>query len=317
MSHLLLFYTIAPAVTWFTVSIREGAMTQRTIRKNQFYLLICSIFLSASIFAQDDFDKVQVTSTKVAGKIWMLQGQGGNIAVSIGDDGTLMVDDEFAPLADKIRAAIASLGGSEPKFLLNTHWHGDHTGGNELFADKAIIIAQTNVRERLADPANKRDPKALPIITFDDHISIFFNGEEIKLMYLPAGHTDGDAAIWFTGSNVLHMGDQFFAVRFPFVDTSSGGTVRGVLANTQKMLAMLPDDIKIIPGHGGLSTKADFARYIAGLRETTDMIWAAKASGMSLKDVVAKGLGAKYKDWGAGFISEEAWITTVYNSPSR
>ena len=279
-------------------------------------LVFSSIFLPGISQAQDDFANVVITPVPAAGNITMLMGQGGNIAVSIGEDGVLMVDDQFAPLSDKIKAAISSLGGDAPAFLVNTHWHGDHSGGNENFSDQATIIAHDNVRARLTDPANSRVPESYPVITYADGVSIHFNGEEIRLIHLPNGHTDGDSAIWFTGSNVLHMGDQFFAIRYPFIDLSSNGNVHGLIRNLNNLVTRLPDDILIIPGHGNLSTKAEFVTYVDGVNETAAMVLDRKAAGLSLEAIIEEGLPAEYEQWGTGFISEEAWITAVFNSPN-
>jgi len=292
-------------------------MTPATKANIRNFLVFSSVFSLSAFGAEQDFSNVQVTATPVAGKVQMLQGSGGNIAVSIGADGVLMVDDEFGPLADKIKATIGSLGGDAPTFLLNTHWHGDHTGSNEFFADKATIIAQENIRLRLADPGAARVPEALPVITFVDGLSIHFNGEEIRLTHLPDGHTDGDTAVWFTGSNVLHMGDQYVNRAFPFVDLSSGGSVVGLVQSIEALAAQLPDDIRIIPGHGALSTKAEFVSWIAGVKETAELVMTKMAAGKSLQDIISEGLPAEYESWGRGFINEAAWITAIYNSTSR
>ena len=268
----------------------------------------------AGFAAETDFDAVMITAQKVAGNVTMLQGNGGNIGISMGDDGVLMIDDQFAPLSDKIKAAIMELGGSLPKFLLNTHWHGDHTGGNENFADSATIIAHDNVRLRLADPANQRVPKALPVITFADGIAVHFNGEEIRLVHLPHGHTDGDAAVWFTGSNVIHMGDEYVVGGFPFIDLNSGGSIEGLLENHERLAAILPNDIRIIPGHGPLSTKAEMAAWIAKVRTAAQIVIDQKTAGKVLVDVIAQGLPAEYDSMGTGFINGEAFIRAVYTS---
>src|SRR5690242_17991279 len=178
-----------------------------------------------AVAQQRDFSKIEIKVIPVAGNLCVLEGGGGNIAVSVGKDGLLIVDDQYAPMADKIKAALKGLGDGKLQFVLNTHWHGDHTGGNETFGREGHIIAHENVRKRLAagqmlrgtkvDPA---PPGALPIVTFSDSLSIHFNGEEIKAIHYPKGHTDGDSFIFFTGANVVHMGDQFFVGRFPFVD---------------------------------------------------------------------------------------------------
>src|SRR6185436_1780034 len=228
-------------------------------------------------FAQQDFSKVEITATKVAGNIYMLQGSGGNIGVSVGTDGILIVDDQFAPLADKIKKALKDLGDGKLKFVLNTHWHGDHTGGNVAFGPDAPIIAHDNVRRRLSTeqkseffkrttPASPNE--ALPVITFDKSLSVHFNGEEIKVIHFPHGHTDGDSVIFFTNSNVVHLGDDFFVSRFPFVDLESGGDVEGLIKNIAEIMPKLPADVKIIPGHGAISTVADLKAYHRMLTET-------------------------------------------------
>ena len=251
----------------------------------------------------------------------MLEGQGGNIGVSTGEDGILIIDDEFAPLADKIKVALKNLGSDKPRFLLNTHWHGDHTGGNEIFGKDATIIAQTNVRKRLSvdtillGEAVKAAPKgALPIITFDQSLSVYFNGEEIKVIHFPSGHTDGDSVIFFTKSNVVHAGDDFFKDRFPFVDLQSGGSVQGYTRNVGEIIAKLPTDAKIIPGHGSLASLDDFKRFHQMLIETTAIVQDSMKAGKSLEQIKQAGLPDKWKDWGTGFIKTDKWIETIYQS---
>jgi cyclase len=272
--------------------------------------------------AQDrDFSKVEITATKVAGNVYMLQGSGGNIGVSVGSDGLLIVDDQFAPLADKIHAALRGLSPASLKFVLNTHWHGDHTGGNAAFSAEAPIIAQENVRKRMSvdqtvfgDKVPASPKEALPVITFGDRVSVHFNGEEIKVVHFPAGHTDGDSVIFFTGSNVVHMGDDFFAGRFPFVDIGSGGSVQGMTDAVAKVLAQLPADVKIIPGHGPLSTKADLEKYHRMLVETTGIVQKKMQAGKTLEAIQKEGLPEEWKEWGSGFIKTEMWLSFVYES---
>lgn len=282
---------------------------------SHFSLLLPSVLLASAVSAAEtDFDAIQISTTPAAGNITMLQGSGGNIAVSLGTDGVLMVDDQFLPLADKIKAAIRDLGGDLPTFLLNTHWHGDHSGSNEAFADNSIIIAHDNVRVRLGAPDSERAPESMPVITYADGLSIHFNGEAIRLIHMPTGHTDGDTVVWFTGSNVIHLGDDYVSTGFPFVDLTSGGNVAGLIGNHETLLAQLPDNITIIPGHGNLATKAQFAEWVAMVKTTATIVVDKIAVGKSLDEILVEALPAEYAPWGTGFISEAAWITAIYNS---
>lgn len=274
-------------------------------------LLLLGAHLATS--QQRDFSKVEFKTIHVSGNIHVLDsGAGGNIGVSVGDDGILMVDDQFEPLADKIRAATSALSKGPLEFLINTHFHGDHTGGNPVFGKEATIVAHNNVRRRLA---KDQSGPALPVITFEESVSVHFNGEEIEAMHFTPGHTDGDSVIFFKGSNVVHMGDQFFNGRFPFVDLNSGGTVGGYMATVGKVIERLPRDVKIIPGHGPLATLDDLKQFHGMLIETVSRVRGLKQAGKSLEEVKKAGLPEKWNSWGSGFISTERWIETVYNSP--
>ena len=271
--------------------------------------------------AQQDFSKVEIKVVPVSGNIYMLQGAGGNIGVSAGSDGILIVDDQYAPLAEKIRAALKGINPGKLKFVLNTHWHGDHTGGNATFGPEAPIIAHENVRKRLATDQTVRGntvkaspPEALPVITFADYVSVHFNGEEIKAVHLPHGHTDGDSVIFFTKSNVVHMGDDFFAGRFPFVDLGSGGSVQGLIANVAKVLGEIPADAKVIPGHGNLSTVNDLKAFHHMLVTTAGIVQKGIAAHKTLEQLQAAGLPDEWKEWGSGFIDTKFWIETLYSS---
>jgi cyclase len=288
-------------------------------------LLIMLAGLFTVAHAQQDFSKVEIKATKVAGNVYMLEGAGGNIGVSVGSDGILIVDDQFAPLADKIKAALKSLGEGKLKFILNTHWHGDHTGGNVVFGPEAPIIAHDNVRKRLASeqksevfkqtfPASPKE--ALPVITFGQSLSVHFNGEEIRVIHFPQGHTDGDSVIFFTNSNVVHMGDDFFAGRFPFVDLESGGSVEGLTKNISDILAKLPANVKLIPGHGPISSIDDLKLYHRMLVETTDVVRKKMTAGKTLDQIKKEGLPDEWKTWGSGFIKNDLWIEIVYRSLS-
>jgi glyoxylase-like metal-dependent hydrolase (beta-lactamase superfamily II) len=273
--------------------------------------------------AQTDWSKVEIKVIKVSGNVYMLEGAGGNIGVSVGPDGILIVDDQFAPLADKIKAALKTLGEGKLKFVLNTHYHGDHTGGNVVFGPDAPIIAQTNVRKRLTEEQRSKffnrttppSPKeALPVITFDQSVSVFFNGEEIKVIHFPHGHTDGDSVIFFQGSNVVHMGDDYFNGRFPVVDLEAGGDVEGMTKNVGDIIGKLPANVKIIPGHGALSDLDGLKAFHRMLVETTAIVRKRMAAGKTFDQIKAEGLPDEWKTWGSGFIKTDLWLTLVYNS---
>jgi cyclase len=274
---------------------------------------------------QRDLSKVEIKVTPAGGKVYMLEGAGGNIGVSAGEDGILMVDDQYEELAPKIRAALAGIGGGgKLKFIVNTHWHGDHTGSNKVFGPEVPILAQTNVRRRLSTEqsvlGNKvpASPKqALPVITYDQAVSVHWNGEEIKIVHFPHGHTDGDSVVFFTGSNVVHMGDDFFAGQFPFVDLGSGGSVRGLIDNVAKVLAMMPADAKVIPGHGPLSARPDLERFHAMLVATNDLVRRRVQAGESLEKMQAEGFPEELKPWGKGFIDAKTWILTLRDSLAK
>src|SRR5438105_4403070 len=235
----------------------------------------CIVLLAVAAAAQDrDFSKVQIKVTKVAGSVYMLEGAGGNIGVSVGEDGIVIVDDQFAPLAEKIQAALRGITDKPVRFVINTHWHFDHTGGNAYFQKQGPVIAQENVRERMKmggkaagmefKPAAKEE---LPIVTFNDRATVHLNGEDIRALHFPHGHTDGDAIIFFPQSNVVHMGDHFVTYGFPFINLETGGGVRGMIAAVEKVMATVPANAKVIPGHGPLSSVADMKPYVAMLKE--------------------------------------------------
>ena len=285
---------------------------------NTRFLLPAVVVLSAATaFAQRDFSNVEIKVVPVAKNIYMLEGAGGNVGVSIGAEGNLIIDNQFAPLAPKIEAAVQQLNPGKIKYVLNTHHHGDHTGGNAyLGGNSAIIIAHDNVRKRLVSDANQKK-EAYPVITFGAAASVHFNGEEIKLLHHGPGHTDGDSIIHFTAANVVHMGDQFFNGGFPFVDLRSGGSVAGYLKTVADVLAKIPADAKVIPGHGKLATVDDLKNFHAMLVETTDIVKKGAAEGKSLADLKAAGLPEKFKSFGTGFINTDRWIETIYNEVGK
>ena len=278
-------------------------------------------------FAQDhDFSKVQIKVSKVAGNVYMLEGAGGNIGASVGDDGIVVVDDQYAPLADRIQAALKGITDKPVRFIINTHYHEDHTGGNEFFQKQAPIIAQDNVRKRLEEGGQagngasvhfeaKPQPKdALPIITFDHDVTVHLNGEDIRALHFPAGHTDGDSVVYFPKSNVVHMGDDFVTYGFPFIDVDSGGSIDGMISGVEGAIAQLPPDVKIIPGHGKVSNLDDVRAYVKMLKETRAAVQDALGKKMTLAQMKEKKILDPWKKFSGDFISEDAFLETLYNS---
>ena len=263
--------------------------------------------------AQDRFADFEVKATAIKGSVHMLTGAGGNIGVSAGEDGVLIIDDQFAPLAEKIAAQLGQLGSDKPKYVINTHYHGDHTGSNAFFHSHkgATILAHKNVRVRLADD-EKVKPEALPTITYEDGIKIYFNGETLHVMHLAVGHTDGDSVVWFEQPNVMHTGDLFFNGRFPYIDQGAGGNVEGYMDSVKQLLAKIDDETVIIPGHGDISNKQEYSAFLAMISETFSYVKALKQDGKTLDEVKAMGLDDKWADWSWNFINEEKWITTLY-----
>ena len=287
---------------------------------------VCAATLfAAPVRAQDDMSKVEIQTEKLADHVYMMTGAGGNLGVSVGEDGVFLIDSQFAALTPKIQAAIAKLSDKPVRFMLNTHWHFDHTGGNEnLGKAGAVIIAQENVRKRLSSEGfiaflgmkTKPSPAiALPVVTFTRDVSFHLNGEDIRASHAPNAHTDGDVVVHFSKSNVVHMGDTFFNGLYPFIDTSSGGSVAGVLAAADRALKTVGDSTKIIPGHGPLGTKADLKAYRDMLAAVSSRVAAQIKQGKKLEEVVASKPTAQYDaKWGKGFLAPEKFVEMLYGN---
>ncbi|HWW59800.1 MAG TPA: MBL fold metallo-hydrolase [Thermoanaerobaculia bacterium] len=289
------------------------------------YLLALTALLALPAAAQRDFSKVEVKATKVAGTVYMLTGAGGNIGACIGDDGIVIVDDQFAPLAPKIKEALKAITDKPLRFVINTHYHPDHTGGNEVLGREAPIIAQENVRKRLKTgtkvgtrdiPASPNE--ALPVVTFENNVTVHVNGEDIRAVYFPNGHTDGDAVIYFPQSNVVHMGDDFFNGLFPIIDIDNGGGVKGLIRNIEKAVTTFPDDAKVIPGHGPLSDKAGLRAFAEMLRGTSTAVEKGIKAGKTLQQSKdEKVLEPWAGTWGKGGVPADAYIETLFRDLSR
>jgi len=277
------------------------------------YMLIIAIvaysLLNLSAFAQD-FSQVKMKVIKANKNVYMLQGAGGNIGVLATKAGLLLVDDQFAPLAERIEAAMQSIENKKLKYIVNTHFHGDHTGSNDFFAHKAPIFAHQNVRERLEnkEPAEQ---VALPVVTYNDGITIYLDDEKITLTHLPNGHTDGDTVVYFTKANVLHTGDLFFELGFPYIDLNNGGSVKGYLAAVQKLIKQIPDNVVIIPGHGQLTDKKRFQAFAQMIEYSIARVSQFLAQGKSEQEILALGIGKNYQQWSWRFINEEKWLKTL------
>ena len=286
-------------------------------------IIICCL-VATSAFAQQDFSKVQIQTISVAEGVYMLVGRGGNIGLSVGQDGAFLIDDQYAPLTDRILKAIAAVTDEPVRFVVNTHWHGDHTGGNEnIGKGGAIIVAHDNVRKRLAKGQFMKvfnadippaPPKALPVITFADSVTFHWNDETLEVLHAQPAHTDGDAVIYFKRANVVHVGDLFFNGIYPFIDAGSGGSMEGVIAGVDEVLARIDEETKVIPGHGPLGNKTDLKDYREMLATVHARMTKLIKAGKNIDEiVVAKPTADLDAEWGDGFLKPDQWVKIVYS----
>ena len=282
------------------------------LQKSLLALSLAGLFASTA-FSQGRFNDVEIKAQAVGGSVHMLVGAGGNIAVSAGPDGLLIVDDQYADLAEKIAVSLADISKEQTRYVINTHFHGDHTGSNAFFSQHkhATIFAHENVRVRLS-AGEETDSAMLPVVTYEKGVKFHLNGDTIHVFHLANGHTDGDSAVWFEQPDILHTGDLFFKDWFPFIDLNSGGSVVGYIAAVETLLAMTDNDTKIIPGHGALANKSDYVRFLDMIKTTYAYVQGKKAGGMREDDLVDAGLEEKWKNWSWNFITEEKWIKTLY-----
>jgi glyoxylase-like metal-dependent hydrolase (beta-lactamase superfamily II) len=283
-------------------------------------MLLLFLALPAPLFGQDE---VVIKTIPVADGIYMMTGKGGNMGLFIGEDGTFLIDDQFAPLTEKHLAAIKEAGGDVPRFLINTHYHGDHTGGNEnLGTSGTLIFSHDNVRrnltmETIVKAFNMTTPpqpkEALPVVTFSQDITFHLNDETVQAFHVPNAHTDGDSVIHFIDANVIHTGDTLFNGFYPFIDVDNGGTVKGMIAAVDRMLALADDKTKIIPGHGPLAGKADAKAFRDMLQTAYEKLSALKKQGKTAEEAVAaKPLADLEGKWGKGMFTGDKWVGIVY-----
>ena len=309
--------------------IKRNAMKKGT-RADGFRGLL-SFFLMASCLwgisaSAQDLSLVEQKVHKLSDTVWWIEpvpAYGGNIAVCAGEDGILMVDDQLMPLTDDIKEAVASIQEGKIDFLVNSHYHYDHAGGNAAFGEESLIIAHHSVRTRLlegreAGTTFREEPhpaEAIPVLTFKENITFDWNGEDIDVIYLGnASHTDGDAVIFFRESNVIHTGDQYVNLYgYPFIDLAVGGSATGLRDNIAATLAMIDDDTKVIPGHGSMTTKTELQAYHDRIAATIDLVEKQKSAGKSLDEIQAAGLPDEYSKF-TGFMTIPAWIQMVFSS---
>ncbi len=287
-------------------------------------VILVGFLLAGTAAEAQNFDTVQVRTIALARGIYMLTGSGGNMGLSVGDDAAFLVDDQFAPLTPKILAAIAALTPKPVRFVVNTHWHFDHTGGNEnLGKAGALLIAHDNVRRRMSTglflkALNRQEPPApkgsLPVVTFTETVTFHINGDSLVAIHVPAAHTDGDAIVHFVKANVFHMGDVFHNTGLPFVDRSSGGSINGVIATADLVLARSDAQTKIIPGHGPLADRARLKAWRDALYTLRERMRSEIAAGKTIDQILAANIAAPYaKDWPAG---HERFVRTLYEELS-
>jgi glyoxylase-like metal-dependent hydrolase (beta-lactamase superfamily II) len=287
-----------------------------------------AVLLAAPSLLAQDWEAVEIGTQELAPGVYMMIGSGGNLGVSAGEDGVFLIDDQYAPLTEKIVAAIRAVSDAPIRFVLNTHWHGDHTGGNENLGEAgALIVAHDNVRERMSveqfiEAFDRRTPPspegALPVVTFSASVTFHLNGDELFVFHVEHAHTDGDAIIHFRKSNVVHMGDTYFSGGYPFIDVSSGGSIDGMIATADKVLSIVDDDTQIIPGHGEMSNKAKLKEYRAMLAGVRDAVAAQIAQGKSEDEVVAADPTERWDEvWGQAWMDPETFTRIVYSDLVR
>jgi len=283
--------------------------------------LAAMLSVTPAMAAQDGSEEPTVSSANLRGDLYILHGMGGNVVASVGGDGVLIIDDDYPQYAPAYEQALLDIGmkTKAPRFLLNTHWHMDHTGSNSYWGERgSVIVSHDSVRTRLSTRQELKafgmvveasPPVALPVVTFAQSLALHFNGDDIEMQYYPGGHTDGDSVIFFTETNVVHMGDNFFNARFPFIDIGSNGSVQGYIDCIQDVLGRIDDDTIVVPGHGSVGNKADLSRFLDMIVATSAIVTAKLDKGISVEEITEQGLGEQWGSWGQHTINEATWIS--------
>lgn len=280
--------------------------------------------LSMTAAAADDFSKEVIKATALSPSLYMLEGAGGNMTASIGPDGVLLVDDDFAPMAGKLLAKLKELGGGRPRFIVNTHFHYDHTGGNEVFGPTATIIAAAAVRERLMSEQTlwrkQHGPvsaQALPSLTFDHSLSLHANNDDVRIVHLPHGHTDGDTVVFFDKGRVINMGDLYFSGMYPIFHPEHEGSLEGFVHNIELILEQTPRDAKIVPGHGPLSTRTALEEYHRMIVASIATVESGIKKGQTLEQIQKAGLAPEWEPFSHGYLGTDWWLGLIYKSLSK
>ena len=311
---------------WRRANDKGKTILMRDIRRVAFMFLVALIPTCLAAAQDEHPSKFQMKVSRVAANVYVIEGAGGNMGALVGDDGMVLIDDEVEPLVEQTLAALRGIADKPLKFVINTHYHDDHTGGNAYFRKLTPIIAHGNVRKRLQSGGTSGNGSsmhtevkptsadALPTLTFEHEVTLHLNGEHIRVVHFPAAHTDGDAIVFFPSANVVHMGDIFVTYGFPFVDISSGGSIDGMIDAVEKVIAQVPPDVRIIPGHGPVSTLDDLRSYLKMLKGTRNVVAKALREGNTLDWMRRAKILDPWKKYSGDFVSEDAFLETLHNS---
>lgn len=294
-----------------------------------FLLALGAFVLIVSLSNPSSFaSHLDLNATKLNDSMYVIQGSGGNVILSVGNDGVILVDDQYAPVTEKMKSVITNITNKSIKFVINTHWHPDHVGGNEKLGEAgAIIVSHENVRKRLSNDQffeliNQTIPAlsktGLPVITFSDNMTFYQNNDEIQISYLDNGHTDGDSAVYFTQNNVIHVGDDFSDRAYPFMDLSTGGSIDGLISSLQSIISIINNDTKVVAGHSAISNQTKVKDYVGMLIDVRNAISNMNKEGKSLDEIIQSKPTSQYDTtyYDHSFVDPNDFVTNIYESLS-